>query len=147
MERDVEETLAHYNARLEAVGDVSNKFTNGILIGRNVSIPYLLDGESKQIKKIPIGWPLANYNMFYTVDVPEDTFIKPHSHDEDIFRLLIDGDLTINGVSIEKGEWFVVKAGTTYSIQTKNGYKSFAGYGMACQTQTSNFMHVEKTPD
>lgn len=146
MDRDVEETLAHYNDRIKSIGNLSELFTNGILVGRNLSIPYLLDGESDQIKKTPIGWSLADYNMFYIVDVPANTFVSPHAHDEDIFRVLIDGDLTINGVSIDKGDWFVVKAGTTYSIRTENGYKSFAGYGHWCQTRRMTNMHKEITP-
>jgi hypothetical protein len=142
MEREINETLSNFMARIENT-DLS--FDDGILLSRNVKIPVLLDGVDNEIVKTPIAWSLWDYKMFYIVDVPAGTEIAPHKHDESIFRVLISGDLEINGISIDIGEWFVVKAETIYSIKTTGGYKSLSGYQYQCRTSRMNALHLEKS--
>lgn len=143
MEREVNETLATFLSRIE---ETDTLFENGIMLGRNVSIPQLFDGVENKVKKTPIAWPLVSYGLFYIVDVPEETLIAPHHHEEeDIFRILISGDLEINGIKIQQGEWFVVQKGTTYSIKTDSGYKALSAYTSICRTNRMTAMHLERS--
>jgi len=141
MEREIVETLSTYIKRLE---EAELNFQEGLLLARNVRIPVLVDGIENNVIKTPVGWPLLDYKMFYIVDVPAGVEIAPHKHEEDIFRVLLSGDLVINGHSINVGEWFVVKAGTTYSIETEGGYKAISAYTSICQTHRATATHVER---
>ena len=38
-------------------------------------------------------------------------------------------------MEFHEGEWFVVREGTAYEIETRTGYTALAGYKMACKTQ------------
>ena len=38
-------------------------------------------------------------------------------------------------MEFHEGEWFVVREGTAYEIETRTGYIALAGYKMACKTQ------------
>lgn len=143
-DKEIKETLSTYIARIEGA---ETPFENGLLLSRNVGMPVLLDGVDNKVVKTPVAWPLMGYNMFYVVDVPPDTTIPPHSHDEDLFRVLISGDLNINGVDIQIGEWFVVKSGSPYSIRTEGGYKSISAYRSICRTNRMSEMHLERTFD
>jgi hypothetical protein len=141
MKKEVNETLSKYIERIE---NVDLKSRDGIILSRDIKIPYLLDGEADDIIKTPIAWPLLDYKMFYIVSTKPGLKVEPHSHDESIFRLLIEGDLVVNGISIEVGEWFLVEAGTTYSIESKNGYTAMSAYTSICQTRRYNsVMHIE----
>lgn len=142
MDREVNETLSTFAARIE---NADLPFENGILLGRNVTMPILLDGVDNKVVKTPIAWPLWDYKLFYIVDVPADAEIALHKHDESIFRVLISGDLTINGIAINIGEWFVVKAETMYSIKTSGGYKSISAYTSNCRTNRMTALHLERT--
>jgi hypothetical protein len=142
MDREVNETVATYLARIEGAGA---KFDNGLLLGRSVKIPILLDGVDNKVVKTPVAWPLLDYKLFYIVDVPPSTKISPHSHNEAVFRVLISGDLAINGIPIATGEWFVVDKDTQYSIATKGGYKALAGYVSICMTNRATPAHLERS--
>jgi hypothetical protein len=141
--KEINETLATYLKRIE---DVDVKSDNGIILGRNVKIPVLLDGVKDDIVKTPIAWSLLDYKMFYLVNVPSNTVVEPHHHDESIFRILIKGDLKLNDIEIQEGEWFVVEAGTKYSIETQNGYLALSGYTSVCQTSRRTALHYEQLP-
>ena len=60
-------------------------------------------------------------------------------HNEDIFRLVTRGSLILrtnpDEMEFHEGEWFVVREGTAYEIETRTGYTALAGYKMACKTQ------------
>jgi hypothetical protein len=142
--REVNESLSTYLARLEKVTIAK---TNGLILGRHANIPVLLDGDDEDILKTPIGYPLFQKNMFYIVQVPAGKHVTPHSHDEDVFRVLISGDLTVNGVEIGIGEWFVVPASTPYEILTRNGYQVMSGYTSNCRTRRMEAnTHLELEP-
>ena len=38
-------------------------------------------------------------------------------------------------MEFHEGQWFVVREGTAYEIETRTGYTALAGYKMACKTQ------------
>jgi Cupin domain len=115
------ETFSTYVARIEKIQAQMGK---SIVLSTKVTIPTLKDGG---IKKAP--WPLYGMNMLYTVTVPPGTHVRRHSHDEDIFRYVIRGSLTINdSIKVNEGMWVIIKANTPYKIDTENGYKCITGY-------------------
>lgn len=144
MDREVKETLGTFINRIE---EVALPFHEGVLRARDVKVPVLLDGIDNKVVKTPIAWPLLDYKMFYKVNVPAGTEIPEHKHDESIFRILISGDLTINNMPIEVGEWFVVQNNTNYSIKTVDGYTSVVGYTSNCRTNRMSDLHLEVQPD
>jgi|GEM_PF-2213100 len=103
-----------------------------ILISRFLNVTPLKEGDG--ITKTPIVWPLIDYKMFYITAVPAKTKVDRHSHTENVFRLVISGELEINGQTVSSGEWFVVRRNTPYEIYTESGYQVLSGYGQACQT-------------
>src|SRR5712691_1191310 len=106
---EILETFSTYLARIEKVQDQLNK---PIVISTEVPVPTLRDGD---IEKVPIGWPLYRQNMFYLVKVPAKKHVKRHSHDEDVFRFIVQGSLLLNGsIKIDAGMWFVIRANTPY---------------------------------
>src|SRR5579871_126598 len=119
---DILETLANHTMRIE-------KFAQ-MLAGKKLIVSTDFDvkpfKEARGIRKTPLIWPLWDYKMFYVVDVPPGVTIPKHSHKEAVFRILISGSLTINGVEIDKpGTWYVVPAFTDYQITTETGYSVF----------------------
>lgn len=125
------ETLSSHIKRIEDYSEELSK--KGIIISTEINVePYK---EDKGVTKTPVVWPLIDYGMFYIVDVPENSDLAKHSHDESIFRILLSGSLTINGITIDKpGTWYVVPAYTEYEISTKTGYSVLSGYTSICRT-------------
>ena len=90
----------------------------------------------------PIAWLLyeKGHKMFYVKKVPAETYIKPHTHPEAVFRYITEGDLTITSTSagtrdpLTQGDWFLVKEGISYSITTVGGYTVLAAYQTRCAT-------------
>src|SRR5436309_188767 len=123
---EILETFGSHVTRLERIekqyGDA------GIIFSADIRVPKLFDGDDDSIVKTPIGWPLYRHNMFYIVSVPAGTRVTQHTHDEDLFRLVIHGSLVVNDREVNVGEWFVVKKGTPYKIDTSRGYQTLAGY-------------------
>ena len=120
---EILETLSNYIARIESVQDQMEK---PIVLSSEVTMPTLKDGN---IEKVPIPCLLDGINMFYSVRVPPQTHVPPHSHKEDIFRYIIRGSLTINdSIEVEEGMWVLIRANTSYKIDTKGGYQSMLGY-------------------
>ena len=132
----VDETLSAFVNRLERF---QNQYEGvDIIFSDEIEKELLMDGENNAIEKEPILWPLMDKNMFYVVRAEPGCHTKTHSHNEDIFRLLVSGSLHINGREVNvPGTWFVVRAGTTYKIESDGGYTTMAGYGMACQTHSN----------
>ena len=120
---EILETLSTYIARIEKVQDQMKK---PIVLSTDVTMPTLKDGN---IKKIPIAYLFTGITMFYTVTVPPTTHVATHSHDEDIFRYVVRGSLIINdSIQVNEGMWFLIRANTSYKIDTENGYTSMMGY-------------------
>jgi hypothetical protein len=106
-----------------------------IILSSDVRIPMLRDAE---IKREPIAWPLfKNENhMAYIVTVPANTEIPLHSHDEDVFRLVIKGSLVLNReINVKEGMWFVGRAQNPYEIKTETGYTAFGDYMHRCPSR------------
>jgi hypothetical protein len=53
--------------------------------------------------------------------------------------------MTVNGVQINSGEWFVVDKGVTYSVTTQGGYRALSGYTSNCMTYRATPMHLERS--
>jgi hypothetical protein len=124
------ETLSKYIARLEEV-EPQLKEQKGIVFSDEVKIEDVDEGNPG-IRKTPIAWPLYRHNMYYMVEVKPGTDVPRHSHEEDVFRLVTKGSLKINGINVEAGTWFVVRAHTEYEISTHEGYTCFSGYLFIC---------------
>lgn len=131
--KELQEKLSTYIERIERF---ENQFgEKKIILSRQLDKEILLDGDEEDIEKEPILWRLNNYNMFYIVTVPPGKHVKKHKHDEDVFRFLAQGELTINNEhKVQAGEWFVIKGGTDYEIITEKGYVTLAAYTSICQT-------------
>ena len=134
----IRETVFTY---LERIGKVQNQMKRPIVLSTQVNIATLKDGD---VEKIPIAWPLFDgYNMFYIVKVPPKKRVRRHSHDEDVFRFIVKGSLIINGdIRVREGMWFVVRANTSYEIETETGYTAFSGYGAQCVTPDRKGLHT-----
>ena len=140
---EVFETFATYLTRLEkAQPELVDK---PIILSRETKIAFLKDGDDESITKVPIAWPLYQYNMFYVVNVPPKKHVAKHSHDEDIFRFVVKGSMLINDiVKVSEGEWFVIRSGTPYEIQTETGYTTIAAYTSVCRTNRgAEGLHLE----
>lgn len=130
---EVFETFATYLTRLEKL---EAQFQDKpIVVSSDLIVPKLFDGDDDSIVKTRVAWPLHRHNMFYTVKVPGGKHIPKHSHEEDIFRYVISGALTVNGREIRTGEWFVIRNGTPYEIFTAEGYTTFGAYTSICRTR------------
>lgn len=131
LQTDTLETLSSHVARIEEFAPILEK--KQLIISTELNVePY---EEDRGIKKTPIVWPLMEYKMFYTVEVPANTNIATHSHDEAVFRILVSGSLEINGTVVDKpGTWYVVPAFTEYEIKTQTGYTVLSGYVKHCRT-------------
>src|SRR5437868_5775755 len=125
LQTDLLESLASYTARVEKFAPLLTK--KKLIVSTDFDVePF---EEDRGILKTPLVWPLWDYKMFYVVDVPAKVTIPTHSHDEAVFRILISGSLTINGVKVDKpGTWYVVPAFTEYKISTETGYSVLSGY-------------------
>ena len=116
------ETLSTYIARIEKV---RNQMEKPIVLSTDVTMPTLKDGG---IEKVPIAWPFYG-SMVYNVKVPPETYVRQHSHDDDIFRYVVRGSLTINdSIQVNEGMWFVIRANTSYKIDTNSGYQCISWY-------------------
>ena len=119
---EILETLSSYIARIEKVRDQMEK---PIVLSTDVTMPTLKDGG---IEKVPIAWPFYG-SMVYNVKVPPETHVGQHSHDDDIFRYVARGSLTINdSIQVNEGMWFVIRANTSYKIDTNSGYECISWY-------------------
>ena len=124
------ETLASYTKRVEKFLPELEK--RKIIFSTDVKVtPFR---EDYGVKKTPLVWPLWDYKMFYLVEVPAGTQIPKHAHDEAVFRLVVEGSLTVNGKEVRAGTWFVVNKYVPYEIATETGYKALGGYTSICQT-------------
>jgi hypothetical protein len=129
---EIDETFSTYEARIEkAVANVDKP----IILSTEVKIATLTDiGD---IKKIPVAWPLYTngHKMFYITTVPKGTRVPRHSHEEDVFRLVIKGSLVLNrSIHVKEGMWFVIRGNTLYEIDTETGYITLSGYRFLCET-------------
>jgi hypothetical protein len=131
VQSDVLESLASYIKRVEKYAPELAK--KKLIVSTDFDVePFK---EDRGIRKTPVVWPLWDYKMFYVVDVPPGVTVPKHSHNESVFRILISGSLTINGVKIEKpGTWYVVPAFTEYKIKTETGYSVLSDYTSVCRT-------------
>ncbi|MDQ6623339.1 MAG: cupin domain-containing protein [Verrucomicrobiota bacterium] len=135
-ENDEGEMLSEYIAHLEkAEGQYKAAFRDqGIVLSTMAKSEPLRQGG---ITRERILWRLYQYPMAYVVTVPKGQKVPEHFHDEDIFRLLIEGSLFVTvrqkEYKISTGDWFVIREGTPYSIHTPDGYKCIANYVAMCK--------------
>lgn len=131
LQTDVLETLSSHIERIEQFADALAK--KKLIVSTELKVePF---EEDRGIRKTPIVWPMMDYKMFYTVEVPPNTTVAKHSHEEAVFRVLISGSLVLNGKKIDKpGTWYVVPALTEYEIKTDTGYVVISGYTSICRT-------------
>lgn len=128
-----EDTLSQYIKRIEEAEAKADP-GHGIITSHDLEIPPLTHGR---IERHQIGWRLYQHLMYYLIKVEADTRVKKHSHNEDVFRLVTRGSLILrtnpDEMEFHEGEWFVVREGTEYEIETRTGYTALAGYKMACK--------------
>jgi quercetin dioxygenase-like cupin family protein len=130
-----EDTLSQYIKRIEDA-EANADPNHGVVTFRDLKIPALTRGR---IERRQIGWRLYQHLMYYLIKVEAGTRVEKHSHNEDVFRLVTRGSLILrtnpDEMEFHEGEWFVVREGTDYEIETRTGYTALAGYKMACKAQ------------
>lgn len=93
-----------------------------------------LKNFQSSIEKIVFPIDISKYNFMVLTDVLPDTHIKKHSHKDDpIFRYVLDGEFSLNGVDYKKGDWVIVPINFPYEIITEKGYKAMCIYCMSCE--------------
>lgn len=86
------------------------------------------DGVEKSV--IPVD--AKSFRILVLTQGGPNTQVASHSHDEAILRYVVRGSLTINGTAYREGEWVLIPAGHSYTIESEEGYFTLAGYGEAC---------------
>jgi quercetin dioxygenase-like cupin family protein len=129
-----QEMLSTYIARIEKIWPhIKNK-----PVVLSTDVPQRpIDGKGG-IKKVPILWPLYRHHMFYIVTFPTKARFGRHRHDEDVFRYVIEGSLTVTAdkksYQVGQGMWIVVRANTYYSIAV-GGTVVLVAYTNGCPRQ------------
>ena len=91
-----------------------------------------LDQEFEGVYKRVLPIDFREFCMLVVTKVAPGTTVPSHGHKEGIFRYILEGSLTLNGVPYRAGDWIVVPTGMPYKITTEEGYKAIAGYLQAC---------------
>jgi hypothetical protein len=104
------------------VNEVVNSFNHTEFLNSNmdVSTPTSFTGVSRDV--IPVD--LGGLRELRFTDVAPGTTVPEHSHRSPIFRLITQGEATVNGTLYKKGDWMVIPAGTPYKINTVTGYSA-----------------------
>jgi mannose-6-phosphate isomerase-like protein (cupin superfamily) len=63
--------------------------------------------------QLPIAGDGGSVFFFLTVAQP-GAIVPSHSHKRDLFRVVVSGSITTNGVELKSGDWMYVPAGVTY---------------------------------
>ncbi len=130
--REFGEPLSKYIRRIEEVEERAD-LTAGLITSRDLHIPPLTSGP---VRKIPIVWRLYEYSMFYIIRTEAKTLVERHSHNEDVFRLVMEGSLRVSTgereIEFKSGDWFVIRSGQNYEISTEDGYTVMCTYRIAC---------------
>jgi hypothetical protein len=124
-------TVETVHAFQQRTQEVLSAHDGGIVLSTDLDIKPL--EEPSGLTRKPITWPVQNLNMFYLLDAPPCTEVPKHSHQSDIFRLVIEGELVINGITVKAGTWMLVPKGTLYSITSQTGYKALVAYKDQCE--------------
>ena len=89
--------------------------------------------------KVRILWPLYEHSMFYITTLKDGTRVRPHQHDENVFRYVIHGEIDIivgrTKYTVKKGIWVAVRARTNYSLVARSNphCKLFVAYQYMCK--------------
>jgi len=87
-----------------------------------------------RISKKVIPADFSRYKMSIVTKVEPGVSVGTHTHEEPIFRYVVEGDVTINGIKHGPGDWVLVPSKVPYNVATVNGYTVFAKYGVQCGT-------------
>lgn len=85
-----------------------------------------------EVKKYFIPVDCSYWDLDVITYVEAGTIIPKHAHDEPVLRYVLEGQLELNGVLYEVGDWIIVPKGFPYQIQTKTGYKILSRYSANC---------------
>ena len=88
--------------------------------------------KEPEVKKwfIPVDCSYWNIDIITIVDAL--TIVPWHEHTEPVLRYILEGSLELNGVTYETGDWVIVPANFSYTIQTKSGYRILSRYHEEC---------------
>jgi mannose-6-phosphate isomerase-like protein (cupin superfamily) len=68
--------------------------------------------------------------VFFFLTVAQPGAVVPtHSHKRDLFRIVLWGSLTTNGIELKQGDWMFVPAGVEYSLSAAISPNSPPGAG------------------
>lgn len=86
-----------------------------------------------ELRKYFIPVDFRAYGLGLISYISPGTIIPEHDHDEAVFRLIIDGEMRLNGLPFSKGDWLIVPAHFKYTVETELGYTVFSKYHENCQ--------------
>ena len=67
--------------------------------------------------QLPIAQPIESLLIFKSEMKPR-TVVPEHAHDVWVFRVILQGTLKANGVTLRAGDWMLVPPGQRYSLQS-----------------------------
>ncbi|HCF4146256.1 cupin domain-containing protein [Pseudomonas aeruginosa] len=79
---------------------------------------------------IPIDF--KKFRLMSVTTVSAGVTVVPHSHDEPVFRFILNGSLVLNGVLYEAGDWMLIPKDMEYELNTEEGYTALVDYGVKC---------------
>jgi quercetin dioxygenase-like cupin family protein len=85
-----------------------------------------------EIDKAFLPVELSNFRDMVFTQVKGALRVEPHTHPGTMFGVVVDGRLRINGVELERGDFYLVPPGQAYGIETVDGYNLVAAYNNSC---------------
>ncbi|MDB5530743.1 MAG: hypothetical protein JWR51_3846 [Devosia sp.] len=89
-------------------------------------------GSTEKIKKSYIPIDFTIWDQCLVTSVEKQTHIQSHSHDEPLFRYVLEGSFRINGILHKAGDWVLLPQNFVYEIDTEDGYKTISHYYTIC---------------
>jgi hypothetical protein len=102
------------------------------LIRKPILTKNLNVAELSKITKNFVPIAADNFKDMGFTQVEGPITIPFHRHSGPIFTFITKGSLTINEVSLTKGDWYLVPPGVAYTISSTTGYEAFFGYTWSC---------------
>lgn len=130
------ETIQDFQHRLDTLLSQPDYAHKDILLSTDFDLAPL--AELSGLNRTPIPWPIDSLNMFYVLQAPPETHVPFHSHPSDVFRFILEGEMTLNGITVKAGMWCVVRKGTRYTVSSNDGYRSLVAYRDICEVTGRN---------
>ena len=82
-------------------------------------------GGFDNVHEVIIPVDFSMFREIRIVKVEPNAQIESHIHTSPIFRIILKGRMTLNGVEYREGDWMVIPGGFEYEIEAGNiGYEA-----------------------